>query len=251
MSASGNGHVAYGYIHPGTVEEPFLGALLNLQAHDQDHRRILGRRISEVCGGLLAEARNTVHHRFLTGGAEEWLLWFDSDITVEPEAVYQLVDAADPEECPILGGVYFFQMLHDCPTFFVPCFQVETPDGTWRFPELDETHMGPVAAAVWCGTGLMLVHRSVLEKVYEEHADDPWPWFGHDIAPVGIEAGGRLPEDLTFCRRAAAAGFPIGVHTGVVADHVGKPRTIGLADYRRGLSQFRAFRSNLEAEPAR
>jgi hypothetical protein len=59
------------------------------------------------------------------------------------------------------------------------------------------------------------VHRSVIEKVAES-AEEHGRWFDR----LKGSDGSRLGEDISFCVRAASAGFPIHVHTGVVTNHL-------------------------------
>jgi hypothetical protein len=63
----------------------------------------------------------------------------------------------------------------------------------------------------------MLVHRSVLVAM-RERFKGPRPWF----AETPTESGDILSEDLTFCLRAQACGFPVFVHTGIKLGHIKK-----------------------------
>jgi hypothetical protein len=67
------------------------------------------------------------------------------------------------------------------------------------------------------GTGCLLVHRSVLEAIQaaaEPAEGDAWCWF----RDLPFE-GNWLGEDLYFCRRVRALGFPIFGHTGAILPH--------------------------------
>jgi hypothetical protein len=73
------------------------------------------------------------------------------------------------------------------------------------------------------GTGFLLIHRTVLEKVRDTSKDIAAPWFRE--MPVG-EPLSLMGEDMTFCLRAGAAGIPVHVHTGVQVGHM-KPVMLG------------------------
>ena len=72
--------------------------------------------------------------------------------------------------------------------------------------------------------GFTLIHRSVLEKLAVEYADDPWHYFGHDIIN-----NSHVGEDLTFCNRARKAGFSVWGHGGVLLGHT-KAKTLVVSD---------------------
>jgi hypothetical protein len=44
---------------------------------------------------------------------------------------------------------------------------------------------------------------------------NPHPWFVE-----GLHAGRQWGEDMAFCMRANALGFPLHVHTGAEVDHL-------------------------------
>jgi hypothetical protein len=67
------------------------------------------------------------------------------------------------------------------------------------------------------GTGCLLVHRSVLETMQDKcdtNQGKDWAWFWD--GPID---GEWIGEDLLFCRRVRALGFPIYAHTGAILPH--------------------------------
>jgi hypothetical protein len=67
------------------------------------------------------------------------------------------------------------------------------------------------------------MHRDALETVKAASRDVAAPWFRE--SPVGAPLT-LMGEDMTFCLRAAAAGIPVHVHTGVQVGHM-KPQMLG------------------------
>jgi hypothetical protein len=58
------------------------------------------------------------------------------------------------------------------------------------------------------------VHRSVVVEIGRREFNKVYPWFQETEL-----AGERCGEDITFCIRAAAAGFPVYVNTAVPVGH--------------------------------
>lgn len=76
---------------------------------------------------------------------------------------------------------------------------------------------GAVVEVDAAGTGCMLIHRSVLEKV-------PRPWFSY-------REGGT--EDMYFCRKAQKAGFKVHGDMSVICSHSGTNHTHFLRAYAK------------------
>lgn len=182
-------------------------------------------------GGLIA-ARNEVAASFLrTDG--DWLWWIDTDMGFAPDALDHLLEVADAEQRPFVGGLCFAQMERESDgmggflTEVVPALYQwhETRDGrsgfvSWRNYPRDE--LVPVAGT---GSAFVLIHRSVFERVAEEFGDGHW--YDRMINP---STGQLLGEDLSFCARARMVDLPIYVHTGIRTTHR-KPRWVGESDY--------------------
>ena len=206
--------VTVAWIDPGQVEGAFAASLIELFRARAD-RLVAFLRVE---GGLLSRQRNEVVKGFLDKGSAQWLLMVDSDEILSVEAFDKLVAAAHEVDRPVVAGLYFGTVpnpegLLATP---VPHFYRRADDGVMVTPVVDYPHdrLVEIDAA---GTGCLLVHRSVLEKI-RDHADpsegDAWCWF-RDL-PLD---GNWLGEDLYFCRRVRALGFPIWGHTGAILPH--------------------------------
>lgn len=226
----GNGKVVLGYCSPGEVRTEWHESLLGLVAADARRPqadRIIAGRLGMTSSANIAGARNTIVKAFLDG-PHEWLLMVDADMVFDPDAVDQLLAAADPDRAPIVGGLCFgvegdrlFPTLYDIGG---------TPDRpeVLRYGEYPPNTLFRVFAT---GAAFLLIHRSALERIRDfrdggRGFGDIFPWFqettfrdaaGRDVMPMS--------EDVTFCWRAGVTGIPIHVHTGVRVGHV-KPRTL-------------------------
>lgn len=231
--------VAVAYPHPSDLSSKFHVSLLRLVILDAygaklpDGRKVGGRgrigaggaHLPVHSGAQITKSRNKIVRDFLALDGIDWLWMIDADMTFGPDLLEQLLAAAHPVDRPIVGGLCFAYM-RDNPRKFWPTLYAWIP-GSERLRRLTQyppDTLMPVAAT---GGACLLVHRSVLEKMGERWPP-PWPWFAEtpfyerDEAtgePV-MATGDAYSEDITFCLRAQAVGFPIYVHTGIRLGHV-------------------------------
>ena len=207
------------------VHAAFMESVLDMLVYDVAyHRRIVdgGGRLALMAGSNLAGPRNSLVKRFLAYGEADWLFMVDSDMTFQPDIVERLLEFADPETAPIVGGLCFgFDDKADIqPTLFGLVGDDEHPD-VIRYHEWPPDSMFQVAAT---GGACLLIHKSVFIKITQVKIpkrngkrgfNDAFPWFQeveHDGSPVS--------EDITFCWRAGLAGIPLFVNTAVQLGHI-------------------------------
>lgn len=193
-------NVALVYVHGDEVKAAFMRSIL-----EHAHGRV-GAVKGMFSGALVANGRNRSVRWFLERSPRlEWLWLVDSDMEIGPGTLSSLL-AYGEEPCVLSAATWGLGGPGGALMTWADCMSEEGKPG--RMAKLPEHDCIPLVAA---GTGCMLIHREVLSTLEVEHADDPWPWFGHDV--VGDS---RLGEDYTFCYRARAAGFRIlGVNTPV------------------------------------
>jgi len=209
-----SGHkVSIGVCDPGTVNADFAFRLFQLAQSRSDR---LGPLVRIKGSGLLSKMRNRVVKTFLDETKSDWLLMIDSDEQLSLQAFDQLINTAHDKERPIVSGLVFAAMdaqqnLYPKP---MPTIFQDTPAG---FVPLDKYDKNAIFEIEACGTGCLLVHRSVLEKMREQadsHQSTEWCWFWD--GPInGIWTG----EDLIFSRRVRQLGYPIFVNTAAILPH--------------------------------
>jgi hypothetical protein len=219
------GSVLVAYPHPGTViQHSFASALMSLATWDATHHgRLLaaGGPLGVRCAsGQLVDARNMAMRTFLDEQRCEWLWMVDTDMGFPADALDRLVDAADPDARPVVGGLTFGLKMEDPDGMggyhtrpFPVMYDLGVgPDGTkgfglrWAYPD---NAVFQVAAT---GAACLLVHHTAAEKVREKFGP---VWFDHAKYPDGR----IISEDLSFCWRLGVAGVPIFIHTGVKTTH--------------------------------
>jgi hypothetical protein len=231
--------VVIGYLHPGLVHGAFMESVLDLLVYDVAfHKRIVngGGRLAIQAGSNLAAPRNSLVRRFLEYGKADWMWMVDSDMTFAPDTVERLLEHADPEEAPIVGGLCFgFDDKGDIQPTLFGLIGDEAAPKVIRYHEWPPDSMFQVAAT---GAACLLIHKSVFERLAEVEVrpgqrgfNTAFPWFQeveHDGTPVS--------EDITFCWRAGLAGIPVYVNTAVQLGHM-KQRELTMDAYlaQRGM----------------
>jgi len=182
----------------------------------QDRADRLGPFVRIKGSGLLSKMRNRVVKAFLDNTDSDWLLMIDTDEQLDTEAFDLLCQTAHDKERPVVSALVFaafdaHKYLYPKP---VPAIFQDVPEGFLPLFKYDRNAVFQIDA---CGTGCLLIHRSVLEKIREmadPHQGKDWCWFWD--GPVD---GNWISEDLLFSRRIRQLGFPIHVNTAAVLPH--------------------------------
>jgi hypothetical protein len=224
LTETGKGEIAVGYVHGEFVLGEFMGSMLAFREFDWRNRHSCIASIG-MKGACIADNRNRVVRWFLDQAvAADWLLFIDTDQAFGREAVYQLLDSADPILRPVVSALIFgnVDLFTDSGDpggpIWAPNWMKYNPGGYPRLVLEFTTSLQEVDAV---DMGFCLIHRSVLEAMRSKYeAEDNWPWFGHDLAlgPAGVRV--RLGEDFTFCARARKLGFSVWGNGGVIVDHI-------------------------------
>lgn len=238
------GAVSVAFVHRNSVEYSFHHSLIQMLGWDAKHEMRVWR------GGFVAERgttgdmagdRNRGVSDFLRDNRAEWMLWVDTDMGFEPDAIDRLVDAADPVQRPVMGGLCFAQREDESDGVggFRPIAWPVLMDWTvvgqrggfsvrWDYPRDELTQCHGV------GSAFVLIHRTVFERVRERYAaasgNPEWAgWYSRIINPT---TGELVGEDLSFCVRLMSAEIPVHVHTGIQTTHF-KPVWLQEQDYWR------------------
>lgn len=216
--------LALAYVHPGHVDAHFMQSIVNVLV-DDSHRqnpRVLrgGSYIAIGSGPRIAEARNQCVLSFLNECQAAWLLMIDTDMVFPVSALDKIMEAADPETAPIIGGLCFGGGRSG--VMFPTMYRLVKPElNESPVQTIEEYPPDAMCEVDATGAAFLLIHRSVLQKMGETYKDSPYPWF----LEGSVYKGTKFGEDWAFCMRAKTEGFPIHVHTGVKIGHV-KPQVL-------------------------
>lgn len=184
---------------------------------------------------VIFHARNMLADKFMQSDCE-WSLWWDDDMVASTgDTVWMKKHIPGiPRNYPdnfllqnpikkllshnktIIGGLYFGRMgAHNA------ICQRTTEDPKTLFNNCPREEIIP---RDWVGTGFLLVHRSVYEAIQQNFQDlkpnlnskNHWERVWNYFAPTEQQA-----EDVSFCKRALAAGHQPYVDLSTVIFHLG------------------------------
>lgn len=203
--------VTIGWCDNGIVEGRFASGVMSTMI-DMQNKKIQVSHI-RVNGNQIARQRQALFDGWKRIGTD-WLLWVDSDIVLTTEIFEKLWEVADKKTKPVVSGLYFVSNENELTLMEpIPAIYVETGDEFLTRPvhPFPQDKVIPVDIA---GFGLMLMHKSIIEKV--EKAAEGYSVFGEKQNP-----GAKfVSEDVAFCRYMKKAGIQLHAHTGAIAQHL-------------------------------
>jgi hypothetical protein len=227
--------VVIGWIDPGTVLSGFVAHVTQLLIHRND-------RISDVIvtsGPYLSLNRNQMVATFLQSDAD-WLLSFDSDVCIGVDDFDKLVEAADENKRPIVGGKYFIPFSGG--TELVLAAQTLRPNaeledsGEWLIDYEQDVIIDNLHSM---GSGYVLIHRDVFRAIQSIHPHNPLPWFKDGW---NSKWNDWVTEDINFYQNARKLGINIAIHTGAGSKH--------LKSFAVTETQFLQFRGKVDEDIA-
>lgn len=212
--------VAIGYPHGGTVRAEFLNSVVRLNIWEFGYIPLNDKykidSFSAAGSIYVAKNRNDIVKDFLKSDAE-WLFQLDPDEEFKPDLLKRMMDVAlSSPEHKIVSGLYIsYRREHpEADLILVPVLYNDAEDG--KFRNLVDVPKDSLIEVAMAGSGCLLVHREVYEKMLEAHKDDPWPWFSHEPSQDRTE---MLGEDVVFCIRARKLGYKIWAKTDILLRH--------------------------------
>lgn len=191
--------------------------MLELQSHLMMNGREGGFIAMRYGSGGLVEARNRVASLMLDRDVE-WLFWIDTDMGFAPDTIDRLLEAADPTDRPVIGGLCYVS--HEYATDDMGGYRTEPIPTVYQWSQQPDGRIGftarhdyPRDELVKCdatGSACILIHRSVLERIGSN-------WYSPKL---NANTGESYGEDMSFCIRMMEHEIPLYVHTGVKTTHL-------------------------------
>jgi hypothetical protein len=210
--------IFFGYPYYGQVDGAFAASVCSMLVADQAKAEPLIGAAHGVSGLYLSKNRNMLADMMLASAAT-WLLMVDTDVVFKPDLPDLMLKAAREggswkeeglwrgasivaADLP-LGGQDHSGMTREARGIWVPSETRGKPAAGW--------HDG-------AATAVMMIHRSVLDKITKSNQGVSGWWFLHQHFVIGREAV-EVKEDMAFCDRAKYEGERVWVTETVWAMH--------------------------------
>jgi hypothetical protein len=191
---------------------------------------LLAGIIRRTGGPYLDQNRNLVLEAWIESTAKaDVLIFMDSDVVTDFQSLARLAASCTPER-PVVAGVYHSILVdHDGRLNNLPVIY------DWSHDHHGHMRLMPVAPAYVdlcdeddpdrfrivdaAGTGLLAIHRRIVNDMADIYGP-PMPWFNeHDIRPPDNSPPVRMGEDFAFCLRVHDMGHRVYVDRTVHGDH--------------------------------
>jgi hypothetical protein len=204
--------VAFGYPFGGSMTYPFVLSVRAMERHELAKREPLLAYDLPQSGLYIDHNRNRIVEKFMTTDAD-WLLQIDSDIEFPPDIIETLLGVAGAEKKILAASVPLGPPLPSC------AWMLTDQPGVWSaVPSEKITPEGIEVDGL--ATAVILIHRDVFAgiadlvgqcwflktmqpRLTDERSRKAWI----DGTPVRDRQYISVGEDLSFCLRAADAGF--------------------------------------------
>jgi hypothetical protein len=208
-----NETVAIGWCDNGTTDGKFTEGLTTAIIAGAPNGMVINTSM-RVQGNQIGRQRQVLFDHWADKIKTDWLLWVDSDIVLNLDAMKLLWQTADKINRPVVSGVYFISkenegtLMRPFPVLFdnVSEFQIK-----YHHP-LPENQVLKVDCA---GFGFVLMHKSIVPKMREAN-----PGKGMFMETGDGQDDHFIGEDIIFFRRMAKAGIPLHAHTGAIVKHM-------------------------------
>lgn len=182
----------------------------------QYHKRYI------VQGNILTFQRN----QCINDMEGDWIIFIDSDMAWQPEAMRVLIETRDKYDLDIVGGLCFQRGDPYQPTLYKEATHAQLgPEANWsgytfmeRWPENAAVEVDAT------GMAFVLIHKRVFERILQHQVGSGFPDFEERKTQVPapfFRWEGGFGEDFLFCREAKEAGCKVFVDTSVKVGHVG------------------------------
>ena len=214
MPHSSKETVALAWCDGGLVDGRFMdGLLLAIMNAPKIGMRVVNK--IRVNGNQIGRQRQVLFDNWADVTKTDWLLWVDSDIVLTVDVMQKLWQTADKHHRPVVSGVYFISkenegtLMKPYPVLFNDVSEFE----------IQYVHPLPDNEVIKCdsaGFGLVLMHKSVVEKMRTAHPNQSM--FMETAATNNDDH--FVGEDIIFFRKMKAAGVPLHAHTGARVKHM-------------------------------
>lgn len=167
-----------------------------------------------VQGNQISRQRQVLFDYWADKMDTDWLLWVDSDIVLNLNAMAKIWQTADKTLRPVVSGIYFISKENEG-TLMRPFPAVFNDISTHQIEYIHPLPLDQVIKVDNAGFGLVIMHRSVVDKLRKTH-----PGKGMFVEAGDGDDDHFVGEDIIFFRRMKSAEIPLYCHTGALVKHM-------------------------------
>ena len=205
--------VALAWCDGGTVDGKFAEGLMNATITGAANGMPIHTSI-RVQGNQIGRQRQVALDHWMDKVKTDWILWVDSDIVLTVDVLAKLWSTADKHLRPVVSGVYFISKENEG-TLMRPFPVVFNDVSEFEIQYLHPLPMNQIVQADCAGFGLVLMHKSVVQKMREK-----FPGQSMFMETGSANDAEFVGEDIIFFRKMKEAGVPLHVHTGALVKHM-------------------------------
>jgi len=208
-----NDTVAIGWCDNGTTDGKFTEGLMTAFIAGASNDMFINTSI-RVQGNQIGRQRQNLFDYWADKLKTDWLLWVDSDIVLNLEAMKKIWQSADKINKPVVSGVYFISKENEGTLMRpFPCLFNDISDHQIQYIHpLPDNQLIKVDNA---GFGFVMMHKSIVPKMRAAH-----PGKGMFMETGDGNDDHFIGEDIIFFRRMRDAGIPLHAHTGALVKHM-------------------------------
>ena len=210
--AGNKGRILLAWCDNGTVDGKFAEGMIYT---------VIGGQLpivsaTRIQGNQIGRQRQTAFDYWYNDTDIEWILWVDSDIVLNNDAITKVWDTANAALRPAVAGTYFISKENEQALMqpFPALFNAH-PDDPYVMQYVHPLAFNEVIKVDYAGYGFFLMHRSVAKKMREVHGDRALFMETSDG-----EDGKFIGEDIRFFMLMKQAGIQLHAHTGAVVKHM-------------------------------
>jgi len=204
--------VALAWIDNGMVQGKCTEGLVYAALTGNDYALRISDMI-RVKGIQIQRQRQKVVEIWQERTGTDWLLWVDSDIVLNKDALEKIFNCADKEKYRMISGVYYISLNAE-DSLMEPRVCLFDDQEKYLIMPIQNMPENKLIKVDISGFGFLLMHKSVIKEMFEKYPDQ-------NLFEEEQELGDKfVGEDVTFLRKAREIGIPLYAHTGAFVQHM-------------------------------
>jgi hypothetical protein len=204
--------VALAWIDNGMVQGKCTEGLVYTALTGNDYALRVSDMI-RVKGIQIQRQRQKVVEIWQESTGTDWLLWVDSDIVLNKDALEKIFNCADKEKYRMISGVYYISLNAE-DSLMEPRVCLFDDQEKYLIMPIQNMPENKLIKVDISGFGFLLMHKSVIKEMFEKYPDQN---LFEEEQGLGDKFVG---EDVTFLRKAREIGIPLYAHTGAFVQHM-------------------------------